>query len=131
MGEIVAFEIICRRYFVIICRKHLILPALPDREELGLAPMWIQVTYVDSAKPVESRGRLPWRLPLREIVAKATPNSSQNNTLTLPVWGRGWITANPEVTHSALLSWDRHVRPVTPAKGRQSQRPDTATVVIP
>jgi hypothetical protein len=34
----VVFEIICRRYFVVICRKHLILPALTHPEKLGLAP---------------------------------------------------------------------------------------------
>ncbi len=37
----------------------------------------------------------------------------------------------PQFTHSALLPWDRHVRPVTPAKGRQSQRPDTAAEFPP
>jgi hypothetical protein len=37
-GLSVVFEIICRRYFVVICRKHLILPALTYPEKLGLAP---------------------------------------------------------------------------------------------
>jgi hypothetical protein len=80
----VAFEIICRRYFVVICCKHLILPALPHPEKLGLAPMGkicklLKASDLRQNRQSQSNPAEGWdgAFSASNIAAKATPNSSQ------------------------------------------------------